>query len=103
MPARPEIDSVPSNKTGAPSKMKTLRFQRPNTGRVADSDMVTIRTRCPICDELHEWQVADGSLGTVLSADHHPKGTRLTKAQNALQGFQGPSMEIIELREQFAG
>ncbi len=80
--------------------MKALRFQCPNTGRVADSDIVTIRTRCPICDDLHEWQVADGSLGTGLSADHHPKGTRLTKAQNVLQGVKGPSMEIIELREQ---
>jgi two-component sensor histidine kinase len=80
--------------------MKTLRFQCPNTGRVADSDIVTIRARCPICDELYEWQVADESLGTDFSADHHPKGTRLTKAQNALRDFQDPSTEIIELREQ---
>jgi two-component sensor histidine kinase len=100
MPALSKMGSVPPNRIEAPSKMKTLRFQCPNTGRVADSDIVTIRARCPICDELHEWQVADGSLGAVLSAGHRPKGTRLTKAQNALRDFQGQSVESIELREQ---
>jgi two-component sensor histidine kinase len=36
----------------------------------------------------------------VLSAEGHPKGTRLTKGQNALLDFQGPSIEFIGLREQ---
>jgi two-component sensor histidine kinase len=100
MSAQSKLDSMPPNRIEAPSKIKTLRLQCPNTGRVADSGIVTIRARCPICEELHEWQVADGSLGTVSSADHHPKGTRSTKAQNALPECQGPSTEIIELREQ---
>src|SRR5258708_15539079 len=50
----------------------------------ADSGVITIRTRCPICEELHEWQVPAGCLGTALSADHHPADTRLTKAQKAV-------------------
>jgi two-component sensor histidine kinase len=36
----------------------------------------------------------------VLSAEGHLKGTRLTKGQNALLDFQGPSIEFIGLREQ---
>jgi two-component sensor histidine kinase len=100
MPAQSKLHAMPPNRIEAPSKMRTLRFQCPNTGCMADSCIVIIRARCPICEELHEWQVADTGLGTVLSADHHPKGTRLTKAQNAPRDFQGPSTEIIELREQ---
>jgi two-component sensor histidine kinase len=100
MPAQSKMDAVPPIRIGTPGKMKTLRFQCPDTGRVADSGLVTIRARCPICGQPHEWQVADASLGTVLSADHQPRGTRLTNAQNALRDFQGSSMEIIELREQ---
>ncbi len=80
----------------------------PATSREVDSGisthrstrLISIRARCPICEDLHEWQVADGSLGTALSADHHSNGARSTKAQSALQDFQGPSTEIIELREQ---
>jgi hypothetical protein len=88
--------------------MNTLRFQCPNTGRKIDSGINThrhtrlsrVRVRCPICEDLHEWQVVDGSLGTVFSAGHHSNGARLTKAQSALQNFQGPSTEIIQLRDQ---
>jgi two-component sensor histidine kinase len=88
--------------------MDTLRFQCPATSREVDSGisthrstrLISIRARCPICEDLHEWQVADGSLGTVLSADHHSNGARSTKAQSALGNFQGPSIEILELREQ---
>jgi two-component sensor histidine kinase len=80
--------------------MKTLRFRCPNIGLVADGGIVNIRARCPICEELHEWQVANGRLGTVLSADHPPKGTRLAQAQNTLWDIQSPSIEVIELREQ---
>ena len=28
--------------------------------------LIGIRVRCPICEKPHEWQVADGSLGTVI-------------------------------------
>jgi two-component sensor histidine kinase len=88
--------------------VNTLRFQCPNTGRKIDSGINThrhtrlsrVRVRCPICEDLHEWQVVDGSLGTVFSAGHHSNGARLTKAQSALQNFQGPSTEIIQLRDQ---
>ena len=67
--------------------------------------LIGIRVRCPICEKPHEWQVADGSLGTVISTDPRPKGARLAEAQSTLQdlqgsNFQGQSEEIIELREQ---
>jgi two-component sensor histidine kinase len=96
MPAQSKTDSVPP----AWIEANTLRFQCPSTGAMADSGIVTIRARCPICEELHEWQMADGCLGTVLSANHSLKDTRLTEAQNALQDFQGPSTETTGLREQ---
>ena len=88
--------------------MNTLRFQCPATRREVDSGvsthrstrLISIRVRCPICEDLHEWQVADGNLGTVLSTGHHSNGARLTNTQSALQDFHGPGAEIIELREQ---
>lgn len=84
--------------------MNTLRLQCPATSREVDSGisphrsirLVSIRARCPICENLHEWQVADGSLGTVLAADHRSNGARAECAS----GFQGLSTEILELREQ---
>jgi two-component sensor histidine kinase len=88
--------------------MNTLRFQCPATSREVDSGistrrgtrLISVRARCPICEDLHEWQVADGSLATVLSAGHHANGARFTKAPSALQDFQGPGAETIALREQ---
>jgi two-component sensor histidine kinase len=88
--------------------MNTLRFQCPNTGREVDSGigtygsarLISIRVRCPICEDLHEWQVAGASLGAVLSPDRHANGGRLTGAQRALEEFRGPGAETIELREQ---
>jgi two-component sensor histidine kinase len=84
--------------------MNTLRLQCPATSREVDSGisphrsfrLVSIRARCPICQNLHEWQVADGSLGTVLAADHRSNGARAECAS----GFQGLNTEILELREQ---
>jgi two-component sensor histidine kinase len=88
--------------------MKTLRFECPNTGRVADSGintyrhayLVSTRVRCPICEDLHEWRVAEDGLAAVLSVDQHSKDARLTEAQSACRKFQGQSTETIELREQ---
>jgi two-component sensor histidine kinase len=86
----------------------TLRFQCPNTGREVDSGvgpqrcthLISIRVRCPICKDLHDWQIADESLGGVLSIDNHANGVRFIKPQSAPQDFQGPRAEITELREQ---
>ncbi len=86
--------------------MKTLRFQCPATSHEVDSRisahrgtrLISIRARCPICEGLHEWQVADRYPRTVLSADHRSAG--LSKAQRALQDFCRPSAEIIGLRDQ---
>jgi two-component sensor histidine kinase len=100
MLARSKTDAVPPNRIETPSKMKTLRFRCPNTGHVADADIAAILARCPICQELHERQVADWSFGTALLPDRHPKSPRLTEVLNARLGFQGPSIEFIELREQ---
>jgi two-component sensor histidine kinase len=86
--------------------MKTLRFECPNTGRVVVSGintyrhayLVSTRVRCPICEDLHEWRVAEDGLATILSVDHHSKDARLTEAHSTHREFQGPS--TIELREQ---
>ena len=86
----------------------TLRFQCPNTGREIDSGinkpwstrLISIRVRCPICENFHDWQVADATLGTVLPADRRSNDAQLTKARSALQDFQGRSTQVDDLREQ---
>jgi two-component sensor histidine kinase len=88
--------------------MNTLRFQCPNTGREVDSGinthrharLFTVRLRCPICEDLHEWRVADGSLVAVLAADDHANGTRSADPPRSLPDFQAPGTEIVELRQQ---
>jgi two-component sensor histidine kinase len=88
--------------------MKTLRFQCPATSHEVDSGisalrsarLVSIRARCPICEGLHEWRVADGDSCTVLSADHRSNGARRSNGQGALQDIRSPGAEIIELRDQ---
>src|SRR5580704_6035687 len=95
----PKIDTV--------SEADTLRFRCPNTGRTFDSGisirrgarLISVRIQCPICENLHEWRVADGTLGADLSADRQ-NDARLNKARTVFQVFQGPGAEIIELREQ---
>jgi two-component sensor histidine kinase len=87
-------------------ELNTLQFRCPNTGREIAIGvnthhgvrLVSIRVRCPICKNLHEWQVADESA--VLSVDDHSNGARLSKSQSAPQTSMGPRAEIIELREQ---
>jgi two-component sensor histidine kinase len=99
-PPSPQID------TGL--DMKTLRFECPNTGRVVDSGintyrhayMVSTRVRCPICEDLHEWRVAEDGVATDLSVDRPAKDLRLAEAQSALLEFHGPGTQTIELREQ---
>src|ERR1700687_4932623 len=112
-PARPALHSrnrrgdVATPRIETEGETNTLRFQCPNTGREFNSSIATrcgarlisIRARCPICEDLHEWH-ADGSLGPVLSSDHQSNDTRLTKALTVLQDFHGSSTKIIELREQ---
>jgi transcription elongation factor Elf1 len=86
----------------------TLRFQCPNAGREVDSGVSThcdgrllsIRVRCPICEDLHECRVADGSLAALISADDESNDAQLNKAPEVLEVFHGESAEIIELREQ---
>jgi two-component sensor histidine kinase len=89
------------------SEAGTLRFRCPNAGRTVDSGistrrgarLISVRVQCPICENLHEWRVADGSLGADLSADRQ-NDARLNKARTVFQVFQGPGAEIIELRDQ---
>ena len=86
----------------------SLRFQCPNTGREVDGAvsphcgacLISILGRCPVCEDLHEFRVANGSLGALLSADEEPNDAQLNKALEVLQVFHGASAEIIELREQ---
>jgi two-component sensor histidine kinase len=94
------------------SEADTLQFRCPNSGRTVDSGvstcrgarLISIRIQCPVCENLHEWRVADGcldrSLGADLSADHQSNGARLNKAQAVFEDFQGPGAEIIKLRDQ---
>jgi two-component sensor histidine kinase len=87
--------------------MNTLRLECPATGREVDSGITTypgtrlisVRIRCPVCEGLHEFQVADGGVGMVISA-HCSNGALVIKPQCALQMFQDSSKEIVELREQ---
>ena len=97
---------VPKIETGI--EPDTLRFQCPKTGGEVDSGISTPRgaclnsilVRCPVCEGLHEWKVADESLGTLLAADHHSNGARFINPHSAPQDFYGPRAEITELREQ---
>jgi two-component sensor histidine kinase len=105
-PNRRGAKVAPKIETGI--ETNTLRFQCPKTGGEVDSGistprstrLISIRVRCPICDGLHEWKVADESLGTVLAADHHSNGARFINPQSTPQDFYGPRVEITELREQ---
>jgi two-component sensor histidine kinase len=93
------------------SEADTLRFRCPNAGRAVDSGistrrgsrLISVRIQCPICENLHEWRVADGSLGADLSADYQSNDAWLNKARTVFQVFQGPGAEIIELRDQLLG
>jgi two-component sensor histidine kinase len=87
---RRDAASAPKIETGL--EINTLRFQCANSGREVDSGistqcrshLISIRVHCPICQDLHEWQVADERLATDFSADSH----------------QGPQARTAELREQ---
>ena len=82
--------------------MTTDKF-KPSATNSADRAVIRligIRVRCPICEELHECRVADGSLGARISADDESNDAQLNKAPEVLQVSHGASAEIIELREQ---
>jgi two-component sensor histidine kinase len=90
------------------SEENTLRFRCPDTGRTVDSGistrgaarLISVRVQCPICENIHEWRVADGGLGTDLSADPQSNDARLNTPETVFQPFPGPSAEMIELRDQ---
>jgi two-component sensor histidine kinase len=76
----------------------TLRFQCPISGRELDSGigahcgarLISIRLRCPICEDIHEWLVAHESRGANSSAG----------AKNARQDIHDPKVGTVELRQQ---
>lgn len=86
----------------------TLRFRCPNTGREVDSGigahcgarLISIRVLCPICEDLHEWQVTGRNLEAVLSAEHQSNDAWLNKAQKGPPSYPGQNPKLIELREQ---
>jgi two-component sensor histidine kinase len=110
------LASQSSNRRGAPSAPKskteseagTLRFQCPNTGREIDSGIgadcgariISIRVRCPICEHLHAWRVADRNRCAVLSADQPSNDAQLNNAQAVHQFIEGRNVDIAELREE---
>jgi hypothetical protein len=83
----------------------TLRFRCPRTSREVDSGIDTdrdtrflarlfsIRVRCPICGDLHEWRVAAGMLpwSSRCCEDEH--------ATSALAGSRVPRQEREEADE----
>jgi two-component sensor histidine kinase len=87
----------------------TLRFRCPNTGREVDSGigtdcgarLLSIRVLCPLCEDVHEWQVTGRNLDAVLSAEHQSNDARLNKAHEGAPIVRGRNPELIELREQF--
>jgi two-component sensor histidine kinase len=105
-----------SSRRGAPIAPKiesegaanTLRFQCPNTGREIDSGigthcgahLISIRVLCPICEDLHEWQITGANLGAILSAEHQSNDARSSRAQKGPPSFPGRNPALIELREQ---
>ena len=101
-------DAAVAPKIETRPQTKTLRFQCPNTGREVDSGigtqrsphLISIRVRCPICQDLHDWQVADESPGTALSADDRSNGARFIGPHSAAEDLQGPRAEVAGLREQ---
>jgi len=105
-PNRRSVAVAPKIETAI--ETNTLRFHCPKTGRQVDSGigtqrstrLISIRVRCPICEDLHEWQVADKGLRAVLSDDHCANGARMINPQSTCQHFHGPRIEITELREQ---
>jgi two-component sensor histidine kinase len=106
-PSPDRRDATLGPKIEAGIEINTLRLRCPNTGREVhggvihrSTRLISIRARCPICEGVHDWQVAGGNLGTGSSTDHHAKRARSTKAQYAPQEFLEPSQEIVELRDQ---
>jgi two-component sensor histidine kinase len=104
-----------SNRRGAVTAPKiapegaadTLWFQCPNTNREVDSGisargagLISIRVLCPLCEDLHEWQVTGRNLDAVLSVEDRSNDIRLNKAQKGPPVFHSQNPELIELREQ---
>ena len=95
-------------KIEAEGAANTLRFQCPNTGCEVDSGigthcgarLVSIRVLCPLCEDLHEWQVTGRNLEAVLSAEHPSNDSSLNTAQKEPPIFPGQNPALIELREQ---
>ena len=68
--------------------MGTLVFRCPRTGRDVESGIIpdgdslflsrlfSVRVRCPLCEDLHEWRVIDGyrahrkPMAAPLASDH---------------------------------
>ena len=96
-------------KTVSERAADTLRFQCPNTGREVDSGisshcgarLISIRVLCPLCQDLHEWQVTGQNLDAVLSAERQSNDdARLNKAQKMRPSIPSQNPELVELREQ---
>jgi two-component sensor histidine kinase len=86
----------------------TLRFRCPNSGREVDTGigahcaarLISIRVRCPICENLHEWVVEYENLETVSPTDHRTKGDQSAKAQSTRQDPHDSNAGTVELRQQ---
>ena len=105
-PNRRDVAVAPKIRTAIATN--TLRFRCPDSGRVVDTGistqystrLISIRVRCPICENLHEWLVVGESLGVVSSGDHADDGRLVVEAQSLRHDSNELSSEIIKLREQ---
>ena len=90
------------------AERNTRRFQCPNSGREVVNGgsthgrarPISIRARCPICKDIHEWQVVGADHLVALPIDQRPTGARLAQAQGMLEVLRCRNAQIIELSEQ---
>jgi two-component sensor histidine kinase len=105
-PSRRDVPIAP--KIESEGAANTLHFQCPNTGREVDSGigthcgarLISIRVLCPLCEDLHEWQVTGRNLEAILSAEYESNDALLNKTQKRPPIFPARNPELIELREQ---
>jgi two-component sensor histidine kinase len=85
----------------------TLRFQCPISGRELDSGigahwgarLISIRLRCPICEDIHEWLVAHESLAADSSANYRTKSIQSARSRNTRQDPHDSKVGAVELHQ----
>jgi two-component sensor histidine kinase len=82
----------------------TLRFQCPISGRELDigigahwgARLISIRLRCPICEDIHEWHE---SVAADSSVNYRTKSIQSARARNTRQDPHDPKVGAVELHQ----